>query len=365
VLAYARSPRSTADVPAQRRCSTSSGYFQSGAEAGSSSSTACDRHHDLRGHLVAGPAGDDRGPGRAQVMRQPVACPTGSARARPARILVHRAVDNRTRSSFRQHRGRQDELVFDWHSGASTRTGGVWRAARRARRAGAARSPARGRLGAPAQHQPPRQRAPAASPRRRWPSRPSCTSPTFSRRRRQGTVGGARRGPLSRAEVYAGAAHRPSRRRDQNGFERVVLGISGGSSPLAALIARDALAPERVTCVSCPPYSIDGPGRRRAIATNLGPTSAGSRSPSDGGLHRCRRHRSRHRAASRGERAARIAATSSGPVPNVRWLGLATGNKSELSVATRPCTATLPRLRPPQGRLQGLGRAGWCAGQQA
>ena len=47
---------------------------------------------------------------------------------------------------------------------------------------------------------------------------------------------------------------------DKNGFERVVIALSGGiDSALAALIAVDALGPDRVTCVSMPsPYSSDG-----------------------------------------------------------------------------------------------------------
>ena len=47
---------------------------------------------------------------------------------------------------------------------------------------------------------------------------------------------------------------------DKNGFEHVVLGLSGGiDSALVALIAADALGPERVTCVSMPsPYSSEG-----------------------------------------------------------------------------------------------------------
>lgn len=40
---------------------------------------------------------------------------------------------------------------------------------------------------------------------------------------------------------------------NKNGFERVVLGLSGGvDSSLVACIARDALGPERVTCVTMP-----------------------------------------------------------------------------------------------------------------
>jgi NAD+ synthase (glutamine-hydrolysing) len=60
---------------------------------------------------------------------------------------------------------------------------------------------------------------------------------------------------------------------DKNGFERVVFGLSGGiDSALVALLAADALGPERVTCVIMPsPYSSRATqDDARAIARNLG-----------------------------------------------------------------------------------------------
>ncbi|HEY6780078.1 MAG TPA: NAD(+) synthase, partial [Thermoleophilaceae bacterium] len=60
---------------------------------------------------------------------------------------------------------------------------------------------------------------------------------------------------------------------EKNRFERVVIALSGGiDSALVALIAVDALGPERVTCVSLPsPHSSDGTkADARAIAANLG-----------------------------------------------------------------------------------------------
>jgi NAD+ synthase (glutamine-hydrolysing) len=60
---------------------------------------------------------------------------------------------------------------------------------------------------------------------------------------------------------------------DKNGFEQVVIALSGGiDSALVALVAVDALGPERVTCVSMPsPYSSEGTrADARAIAENLG-----------------------------------------------------------------------------------------------
>jgi NAD+ synthase (glutamine-hydrolysing) len=59
----------------------------------------------------------------------------------------------------------------------------------------------------------------------------------------------------------------------KSGFEHVVLGLSGGiDSTLVALIAVDALGPERVTCVTMPsPYSSQGTrDDARQLAANLG-----------------------------------------------------------------------------------------------
>ncbi len=59
----------------------------------------------------------------------------------------------------------------------------------------------------------------------------------------------------------------------KNGFERVVVGLSGGiDSALVALIAADALGPERLTCVVMPsPHSSEATqADARSIAVNLG-----------------------------------------------------------------------------------------------
>ncbi|HEV7806244.1 MAG TPA: NAD+ synthase [Solirubrobacteraceae bacterium] len=59
----------------------------------------------------------------------------------------------------------------------------------------------------------------------------------------------------------------------KNGFEHVVLGLSGGiDSTLVALIAVDALGQDRVTCVTMPsPYSSEGTrGDAHRLAENLG-----------------------------------------------------------------------------------------------
>jgi NAD+ synthase (glutamine-hydrolysing) len=75
------------------------------------------------------------------------------------------------------------------------------------------------------------------------------------------------------AEVYAALRTGLHDYVEKNGFERVVIALSGGiDSALAALVAADALGPERVTCVSMPsPYSSEGTrSDARTIAENLG-----------------------------------------------------------------------------------------------
>ncbi len=80
--------------------------------------------------------------------------------------------------------------------------------------------------------------------------------------------------PLSAdAEVYAALVLGTRDYVGKSGFEHVVLGLSGGiDSTLVALIAVDALGPERVTCVTMPsPYSSQGTrDDARALASNLG-----------------------------------------------------------------------------------------------
>ena len=75
------------------------------------------------------------------------------------------------------------------------------------------------------------------------------------------------------AEVYAALRTGLHDYVEKNGFKRVVIALSGGiDSALAALVAVDALGPERVTCVSMPsPYSSEGTrADARTIAENLG-----------------------------------------------------------------------------------------------
>jgi NAD+ synthase (glutamine-hydrolysing) len=75
------------------------------------------------------------------------------------------------------------------------------------------------------------------------------------------------------AEVYAALVLGTRDYVTKSGFEHVVLGLSGGiDSTLVALIAVDALGPERVTCVTMPsPYSSQGTrDDAKVLAQNLG-----------------------------------------------------------------------------------------------
>jgi NAD+ synthase (glutamine-hydrolysing) len=87
-------------------------------------------------------------------------------------------------------------------------------------------------------------------------------------------VGGPRAKPLDLdSEVYAALAVGVRDYVSKNGFERVVLGISGGiDSALTACVAVDALGPDRVACAVMPsPHSSEETQRdARRLAENLG-----------------------------------------------------------------------------------------------
>jgi NAD+ synthase (glutamine-hydrolysing) len=197
--------------------------------------------------------------------------------ARRERMLVQRAVDYLAAIVFVNTVGGQDELVFDGHSLAIDQDGAILARAPQfeetltlctidPRAIAAARlRDTRHRVNVRRQ----RRAAPIAEPA-------VFTLASISTDGSAGpdVVSGDLADTLSQdAEIYAALRTGLHDYVEKNGFDRVVIALSGGiDSALAALIAVDALGPERVTCVSMPsPYSSEGTkADARTIAENLG-----------------------------------------------------------------------------------------------
>jgi NAD+ synthase (glutamine-hydrolysing) len=92
-------------------------------------------------------------------------------------------------------------------------------------------------------------------------------------------IGGPRAKPMDPdQEMYAALVLGVRDYVQKNDFERVVIGLSGGiDSALTALVAVDALGPERVVCAIMPsPYSSEGTQRdARRVARSLGVETVG------------------------------------------------------------------------------------------
>src|SRR5919201_122678 len=254
-------------------------YFQSGSEAAVV---------ELNGVPVGiticediwepGPPAMTEALGGAQVIVNLSASPyrVGYGRGRE-RMLVQRAIDYLAAVVFVNTVGGQDELVFDGHSLAIDQDGEVLARAPQfeesltlctidPRAIAAARlRDTRHRVNVRRQ----RRVAPVAEPAV-FTLASLHTDPVSGPE----VVSGELAGTLSPdAEIYAALRTGLRDYVDKNGFEHVVIALSGGvDSALAALIAADALGPDRVTCVSMPsPYSSEGTRRdARAIAENLG-----------------------------------------------------------------------------------------------
>ncbi|MGZ5387566.1 MAG: NAD+ synthase, partial [Solirubrobacterales bacterium] len=251
-------------------------YFQSGAEAGI---------FELNGIPIGitvcediwepGPPAMTEALAGAQVIVNLSASPyrVGYGHGRE-RMLVQRAVDNLAAVVFVNTVGGQDELVFDGHSLAVDQDGRVLARCPQfeesltlctidPREVSAARlRDTRHRTNVRRQ-----RRAPKAEP-------PAVRLASLEVTGGGKTVGGTTAALLgAEAEVYTALRTGLRDYAEKNGFEHVVLGLSGGiDSALVALVAVDALGPERVTCVSMPsPYSSEGTqADARAIAQNLG-----------------------------------------------------------------------------------------------
>jgi NAD+ synthase (glutamine-hydrolysing) len=252
-------------------------YFQSGAEAAI---------FELNGVPIGisicediwepGPPAMTEALGGAQVIVNLSASPyrAGYGHARE-RMLVQRAVDYLAVVVFVNTVGGQDELVFDGHSLAIDQDGNVL-----------ARCPQfeeclalctiDPREVVAARLRDTRHRANVRRQRRAAPlAEPPVRTLARLERPTQAQITSGELSPLLEPEAEVYTALRTGLRDyvEKNGFERVVLALSGGiDSALTALVAVDALGPERVTCVSMPsPYSSEGTrADARAIADNLG-----------------------------------------------------------------------------------------------
>jgi NAD+ synthase (glutamine-hydrolysing) len=188
------------------------------------------------------------------------------------RMLVQRARDNLVAVAFCNTVGGQDELVFDGHSLVIDQDGEILARTPQFEEALVVATVDPGAVEA-ARLRDPRHRS--AVRRERGAGKVASLGQLDLERRTRGEeVGGEVADLLSpEEEVYAALRLGLRDYVEKNGFEHVVVALSGGiDSALTALVAVDALGPERVTCVSMPsPYSSEGTrDDARAIAQNLG-----------------------------------------------------------------------------------------------
>jgi NAD+ synthase (glutamine-hydrolysing) len=186
------------------------------------------------------------------------------------RMLVQRARDNVAAVLFCNTVGGQDELVFDGHSLAIDQDGEILARGPQFEEALTFLTVDPGAVAA-ARLRDPRHRTAA---RRERKAVPVLASIAVEAEEAPEAVGGEVAPTLGpEEEVYAALCTGLRDYAGKNGFERVVIALSGGiDSALTALIAADALGPEHVVCVSMPsPYSSEGTrADARAIAQNLG-----------------------------------------------------------------------------------------------
>src|SRR5918999_1731569 len=251
-------------------------YFQSGAEAAI---------FELNGVPIGlsicediwepGPPAMTEALAGAQVILNLSASPyRAGVGARRERMLVQRAVDNLTAVVFVNTVGGQDELVFDGHSLAIDQDGRIL-----------ARCPQfeesltfctiDPREVASARLRDTRHRVNVRRQRRasQIAEPPAVHLASLEVDGGGETVGGRVAELLDPdAELYAALRTGLRDYVDKNRFDHAVLALSGGiDSALVAMVAADALGPERVTCVSMPsPYSSEGTkADARTIAQNL------------------------------------------------------------------------------------------------
>jgi NAD+ synthase (glutamine-hydrolysing) len=252
-------------------------YFQSGAEAGI---------FELNGIPIGvsicediwepGPPAMTEALAGAQVIVNLSASPyrAGYGHGRE-RMLVQRAIDNLAAVVFVNTVGGQDELVFDGHSLAIDQDGRILARCAQFEEC-LTLCTIDPREVASARLRDTRHRANVRRQRRasHIAEPPAVHMADVEVDARGGTVGGNVAELLDPdAELYAALRLGLRDYVEKNGFEHVVLALSGGiDSALVALVAVDALGAERVTCVSMPsPYSSEGTrADARTIAENIG-----------------------------------------------------------------------------------------------
>ena len=189
------------------------------------------------------------------------------------RMLVQRARDNLAAVLFCNAVGGQDELVFDGHSVAIDEQGEIVARAPQFEEALTLCTLDPGGVTA-ARLRDPRHRTAVRRERDSDHTPARSLGSVAVDAPEEPEVGGSLADILSdEAEVYAALSTGLRDYTEKNGFERVVLGLSGGiDSALVAMLAADALGSERVTCVVMPsPYSSDATqSDARTIARNLG-----------------------------------------------------------------------------------------------
>ena len=185
------------------------------------------------------------------------------------RMLVQRAKDNLACVVFCNTVGGQDELVFDGHSVVIDQEGEVLARAPQFEEALVTCTLDPGAVAA-SRLRDTRHRAAARRERKAVPVLASLAVDATADEGVGGPVADLL-GPEE--EVYVALRTGLADYVSKNGFDRVVIALSGGiDSALVALLAADALGNERVVCVSMPsPYSSEGTREdARAIAANLG-----------------------------------------------------------------------------------------------
>ncbi len=186
------------------------------------------------------------------------------------RMLVQRARDNLAAVAFCNLVGGQDELVFDGHSVLIDHEGCVLaRAPQFAEALVVASVDLQAALTARLRDTRLRPPAHKALPEVRYAGR--LERPGRPAVERVGGEVAELLGP--EAEVYTALCLAVRDYVEKNGFKHVVIGLSGGiDSTLTALVAADALGPDRVTCVVMPSrWSSEGTqSDARALAGNLG-----------------------------------------------------------------------------------------------